>query len=54
MKAVMEQDMAAMQRFAADQEVLRMMQRFQELAMEVSEPAMDGCAGSESAGIGMA
>ena len=28
MKAVMEQDMAAMQRFAADQEVLRMMQRF--------------------------
>lgn len=35
MKAVMEQDMAAMQRMAADQEVLRMMQRFQELAMEV-------------------
>jgi uncharacterized lipoprotein YajG len=35
MKAVMEQDMAAMQRFAADQEVLQMMQRFQQLAMEV-------------------
>lgn len=35
MKAVMEQDMAAMQRFAADQEIMQMMQRFQTLAMEV-------------------
>lgn len=36
MKAVMGQDMAAMQRFAADPDVVRMMTRFQELAMEVT------------------
>ena len=34
MKCVMEQDMAAMQRFAADPTIIEKMSRFQQLAME--------------------
>lgn len=43
MKAVMGQDMAAMQRFAADPDVVRMMTRFQELAMEVQSIVFGAC-----------